>query len=371
MPDEEDVNEQELIKSLTPWKKSPIGFGIDVCISILTYILSYVFLFNLGAVRRGKLLEDIKSHIPEIKEQFPHISEKTFEDTVLKLAKFDSHKELKTFYKEYYDPYIEIKKKKNEISKFELMKERVFRTVFGNNKEMFMSMMVSSFSLLRAYAVHPNLSPVVAAFIGLTPFCVNGMFLVRNKIATGDMPIKFLSKLNVKSLEGFAESTNFTIKVLSKALKRTHTLLMFVVALTGSLISRIVREVLDDGLPHSGKPHRVPLMRKIGELKIVKKLRALGSDGLQNGFADRVKRPETISKGWTKYLVKHATLKGAFKYASDFSIFSLCVGVLELIYWARHKWKENHNSSLPVQPVYTNTFSINGLTGTSDSNQNE
>ncbi|MDJ0625177.1 MAG: hypothetical protein QNJ31_02270 [Candidatus Caenarcaniphilales bacterium] len=352
----EKDREEDSYLSFEPWLKSPRGFAVDVLFSATSYVITYWFLHRIGILHmkhfNNHIRERIKHHFKLTKDKL----NKELENFELVLKKSISlgPKGSNNYWRNYYDKYVLDKAESPRFSQWQRFCAKTFKNVYslteGFGRLVFVSLIIL-LSLIRAYAVHPDLSIFKALFIAIGPIITQVIYRKYDAEILKNSPVKELQRLN-----DLGEVSNFSFKWLSKALKRSENALMFVVALTGSFLSRLVRDGVEGGLPSSGKngskPTNNPIFRSICKLPLVENLR-----NSREFFQKGVLRKYKYGEHHIAYLARIAGVKILLKYATDYLIFGLGgVTMLKLVYSLKHLWENQDSQSKLIkqyQPVIT------------------
>ncbi len=392
---------QDLINALAPWKNNPLGFGVDILFSFITYVLTYNLL-NMHGTHSFKIndelvLDALKRHLPK------DISHETFENAKKSLLTYNPAAYHETFNKAIKPASENLAKELDGLNKLKL---KAFNIIYHDRRRTIFALTVSALSLARALFVKGDLGLFVSSYVFLAPIVINYFFHRADKafireIGKGNHSLDALvnpqtaidiardARDKIQSETDLSELICFWGKATGKAAKRMveGDLVQGVITLAGSVGSRLSRDGGEDGSVEAFRENkRNPVLRFVGGLPPVKVLNkwivenTKPNSTLQKGFLPDIKaefgKPEELNK----QIMVNSAIKTAIKYVCDFFIFGFIssglIKIMKSIQWALgidetsedDNKKTNTAPSKKNKPVYKNPINIafpniSGLSG--------
>jgi hypothetical protein len=389
---------QELINALAPWKNNPLGFGVDILFSFITYVLTYNLLnmhgTHLWKIHNPKtnkpelLLEVLKNYLPK------DISHETFENAKKSLITYNPAAFHETFNKAIKPASIELAK---ELNAGDRLKLKAFSIIYHDRRRTIFAVTVAALSLARALFVKGDLGLFVSSYVFFAPLVINYFFHRADKafireIERGNHSLDALvnpetargiannARDKIKGESDLSELICFWGKATGKAAKRMveGDLVQGVITLVGSVGSRVSRDSGEDGSVEAFRENkRNPVLRFVGGLPPVKVLNKWiventePNSTLRKGFLPDIDAPFGKPEELNKQIVINSVIKTAIKYVCDFFIFGFIssglIKIMKSIQWAlgideiSEKDDDKKTNKAPTkknEPTYKNPINI-------------
>ena len=389
-PQEKKDEIQDLINALMPWKKNPVGFGVDILFSCLTYILTYnllnmhgTHLWKIHNPRTNKkelLLDVLKNYLPE------NISHETLENAKDSLLTYNPAAYKKIF-TEIIKPASQSLEK--ELSGINKLKLKAFNFVYHDKRRTIFALTVSGLSLARALFVKGDLGLFVSSYVFFAPLAINYFFHRADKafireVEKGNHSLDaIVNPLTAKQIEDdirdkihkeadLSELVCFGGKAAGKAGKRATEgdWVQGLVTLAASVISRLSRDAGEDGPVEAFRPDKKnPVLRFVGGLAPIKALNKWIVENtpedstLRKGFLPDIDAPFGKPEELNKQIMVNSVIKTAIKYVCDFFIFGFIssglIKILKSIQWALgiDEISESDDDDKKTKPVSKNKAS--------------
>ena len=363
-PEEKKDEIQDLINALMPWKKNPVGFGIDILFSCLTYILTYnllnmhgTHLWKIHNPRTNKkelLLDVLKNYLPE------NISHETLENAKDSLLTYNPAAYKKIF-TEIIKPASQSLEK--ELSGINKLKLKAFNFVYHDKRRTIFALTVSGLSLARALFVKGDLGLFVSSYVFFAPLAINYFFHRADRayirqVEKGNHSLDaIVNPLTAKQIEDdirdkihkeadLSEWLCFGGKAAAKTIKKVTNgdWVQGLVTLAASVGSRLSRDAGEDGPVEAFRENRKnPVLASFAKVPPIKALNKWiventpETSTLRKGLLPEIK-PFSTPEELNKQIMVNSVIKTAIKYVCDFFIFGFIssglIKIIKSIQWA-------------------------------------
>ena len=363
-PEEKKDEIQDLINALMPWKKNPVGFGIDILFSCLTYILTYnllnmhgTHLWKIHNPRTNKkelLLDVLKNYLPE------NISHETLENAKDSLLTYNPAAYKKIF-TEIIKPASQSLEK--ELSGINKLKLKAFNFVYHDKRRTIFALTVSGLSLARALFVKGDLGLFVSSYVFFAPLVINYFFHRADRayirqVEKGNHSLDaIVNPLTAKQIEDdirdkihkeadLSEWLCFGGKAAAKTIKKVTNgdWVQGLVTLAASVGSRLSRDAGEDGPVEAFRENRKnPVLASFAKVPPIKALNKWiventpETSTLRKGLLPEIK-PFSTPEELNKQIMVNSVIKTAIKYVCDFFIFGFIssglIKIIKSIQWA-------------------------------------
>jgi hypothetical protein len=410
-PQEKKDEIQDLINALMPWKKNPVGFGVDILFSCLTYILTYNLLnmhgthlwkiHNPKTNKKELLLDVLKNYLPE------NISHETLENAKKSLITYNPAAYHKIF-TEIIKPASQNLEK--ELSGINKLKLKAFNFVYHDKRRTIFALTVSGLSLARALFVKGDLGLFVSSYVFLAPLVINYFFHRADRayirqVEKGNHSLDAIvnpltaeqidrdTRDKIKKEADFSEWLCFGGKAAAKTIKKVTNgdWVQGLVTLAASVGSRLSRDAGEDGPVEAFRENRKnPVLASFAKVPPIKALNKWiventpETSTLRKGLLPEIK-PFSTPEELNKQIMVNSVIKTAIKYVCDFFIFGFIssglIKIIKSIQWAlgideiseddddkktkpvsKNKASQNKPVNLSLSIPNINGFNTRGLT---------